>query len=131
MLIFLFFFLLRRYQESDLVKLDLLLNGQAVDALATIVHRTKAHYVGRELCEKLKKVLDRSGFIFSHNLSPFKHSNLLYFRFVEMDKKCTLFNPNLGSLCDFSDAAGVAFCRQMFEVAIQASIGSKVVARET
>jgi translation elongation factor EF-4 len=49
-----------RYQESDLVKLDLLLNGQAVDALASICHRTKAHHVGRELCEKLKKVLDRS-----------------------------------------------------------------------
>ncbi|XP_024369587.1 translation factor GUF1 homolog, mitochondrial isoform X2 [Physcomitrium patens] len=67
------------YQESDLVKLDILLNGQPVDALASICHRSKAHYVGRELCEKLKKVLDR----------------------------------------------------QMFEVAIQAAIGAKVVARET
>ncbi|CAM6020100.1 unnamed protein product [Sphagnum balticum] len=67
------------YQSSDLVKLDVLLNGQAVDALATIVHRSKAHRIGRELCDKLKNVLDR----------------------------------------------------QMFEVAIQAAIGSKVVARET
>lgn len=48
-----------RYQESDLVKLDLLLNNQPVDALASICHRSKAHHVGRELCEKLKKVLDR------------------------------------------------------------------------
>ncbi len=49
-----------RYQSSDLVKLDVLLNGQAVDALATIVHRSKAHRIGRELCDKLKNVLDRS-----------------------------------------------------------------------
>jgi translation elongation factor EF-4 len=42
------------------VKLDVLLNGQAVDALATIVHRSKAHRIGRELCDKLKNVLDRS-----------------------------------------------------------------------
>ncbi|KAL3693291.1 hypothetical protein R1sor_006942 [Riccia sorocarpa] len=66
-------------QISDLVKLDLLLNGEPVDALASIVHRAKAERVGRELCEKLKKILDR----------------------------------------------------QLFEIAIQAAIGSKVVARES
>ncbi|XP_062151226.1 translation factor GUF1 homolog, mitochondrial [Alnus glutinosa] len=67
------------YQESDLVKLDILLNGQSVDAMATIVHNLKAQRVGRQLVEKLKKFIDR----------------------------------------------------QMFEITIQAAIGSKVIARET
>lgn len=67
------------YQASDLVKLDILLNGQPVDAMATIVHKSKAPRVGRELVEKLKKFIDR----------------------------------------------------QMFEIIIQAAIGSKVIARET
>lgn len=67
------------YQTSDLVKLDILLNGQPVDAMATIIHRLKAQRVGRELVEKLKKFIDR----------------------------------------------------QMFEITIQAAIGSKVIARET
>ncbi|XP_075498754.1 translation factor GUF1 homolog, mitochondrial isoform X1 [Primulina tabacum] len=67
------------YQASDLVKVDILLNGQPVDAMATIIHRSKAQRVGRELVEKLKKFIDR----------------------------------------------------QMFEIIIQAAIGSKVIARET
>ncbi|CAI0453339.1 unnamed protein product [Linum tenue] len=67
------------YQQADLVKLDILLNGQAVDAMATIVHNLKAQRMGRELVDKLKKFIDR----------------------------------------------------QMFEIIIQAAIGSKVVARET
>ncbi|XP_054802127.1 translation factor GUF1 homolog, mitochondrial isoform X2 [Prosopis cineraria] len=67
------------YQQSDLVKLDILLNGQPVDAMATIVHKLKAYRVGRELVEKLKKVIDR----------------------------------------------------QMFEITVQAAVGSKVIARET
>ena len=37
------------YQEADLVKMDILLNGKPVDALATIVHRDHAVYIGREL----------------------------------------------------------------------------------
>eukprot|EP00268_Persea_americana_P020185 TRINITY_DN2041_c0_g1_i1.p1 TRINITY_DN2041_c0_g1~~TRINITY_DN2041_c0_g1_i1.p1 ORF type:complete len:668 (+),score=130.84 TRINITY_DN2041_c0_g1_i1:153-2156(+) len=67
------------YQISDLVKLDILLNGQPVDAMATIVHKLKAQRIGRELVDKLKKFIDR----------------------------------------------------QMFEITIQAAIGSKVIARET
>ncbi|KAI5341019.1 hypothetical protein L3X38_020293 [Prunus dulcis] len=67
------------YQQSDMVKLDILLNGQPVDAMATIVHNLKAQRVGRALVEKLKKHIDR----------------------------------------------------QMFEITIQAAIGSKVIARET
>lgn len=47
------------YQASDLVKLDILLNGQPVDAMATIVHSLKAQRVGRELVDKLKKHIDR------------------------------------------------------------------------
>lgn len=67
------------YQASDLVKLDILLNGQPVDAMATIVHNLKAQRIGRELVDKLKKFIDR----------------------------------------------------QMFEITIQAAIGSKIIARET
>jgi len=67
------------FRKSDLVKLDILLNGDSVDALSTIVHRDKAFDWGKKLCTKLRKLIPR----------------------------------------------------QMFEVAIQAAIGAKIVARET
>ena len=67
------------YRESDLVKLDILLNGEPVDALSTIVHRAKSYDWGRKLCTKLRGLIPR----------------------------------------------------QMFEVAIQAAIGSKIIARES
>jgi GTP-binding protein LepA len=67
------------FRESSLVKLDILLNAEPVDALSTIVHKDKAFEWGKKLCTKLKELIPK----------------------------------------------------QMFEVAIQAAIGSKVVARET
>lgn len=67
------------FRESDLVKLDILLNGDPVDALSIIVHRQKSHEWGKKLCAKLRELIPR----------------------------------------------------QMFEIAIQAAIGSRIVARDT
>ncbi len=50
------------YRESDLIKLNLLLNGEVVDALSLIVHRDKAYYKGRELTEKLRDIIPRQMF---------------------------------------------------------------------
>lgn len=67
------------YKESDLVKLDVLINGDPVDALSIIVHKEKAYERGKELVEKLRRLIPR----------------------------------------------------QLFEVALQAAIGNRVIARET
>lgn len=67
------------YRESDLVKLDIRLNGEPVDALSSLVHKSKAESLGRKICKKLKDILPR----------------------------------------------------QQFMIAIQASIGAKIIARET
>ncbi len=67
------------FVQSNMVKLDIMLNGDKVDALSAIVHRDKAYDWGKRLCEKLRGLIPR----------------------------------------------------QMFEIAIQASIGAKIIARET
>jgi GTP-binding protein LepA len=50
------------YRESDLVKLNILINGEVVDALSLIVHKDKAYYKGRELSEKLREIIPRQLF---------------------------------------------------------------------
>jgi GTP-binding protein LepA len=67
------------YKASKLIKLDILLNGESVDALSMIIHKDRAYYKGKQIAEKLRKEIPR----------------------------------------------------QMFEVIIQASIGSKIIARES
>ncbi|HRG31801.1 MAG: elongation factor 4 [Saprospiraceae bacterium] len=51
------------YRKSDLIKLDIKLNGDNVDALTALVHRSKADAVGRKMCKKLKEILPQHQFV--------------------------------------------------------------------
>lgn len=51
------------YRESDIAKMDILLNGDKVDALSALIHRSRAHDFGRKLCTKLKELLPRQQFM--------------------------------------------------------------------
>ncbi len=53
---------LKGYQTTDLVKVDILLNGESVDALSIICHRANSYHKGRDLVEKLRKLIDRQQF---------------------------------------------------------------------
>ncbi len=50
------------YKKSDLIKLDILLNGEQVDALSALVHRSNAHTLGKKICIKLKELIPRQQF---------------------------------------------------------------------
>ncbi|MBK7343426.1 MAG: elongation factor 4 [Saprospiraceae bacterium] len=51
------------YRQADLVKLDIKLNGEDVDALSALVHRSKAEFIGRKICKKLKELLPKQQFV--------------------------------------------------------------------
>src|SRR5581483_4843638 len=50
------------YQDSDVVKLEILIHQDVVDALSQIVHKSKSYQMGKALCEKLKELIPRQNF---------------------------------------------------------------------
>ena len=56
------------YRMSILAKLDILLNGDSVDALSALVHKTNSYLLGKKLCGKLKELIPRQQFDIEYNL---------------------------------------------------------------
>jgi GTP-binding protein LepA len=50
------------YKESDLIRMDMLLNGEQLDALSALVHRSNAYELGKKICVKLKELIPRQQF---------------------------------------------------------------------
>ena len=61
------------YQKANLVRLDILLNGDLVDALSTLIHRDNAYNFGRRMCVKLKELIPRRRFIILPNFICFNN----------------------------------------------------------
>jgi GTP-binding protein LepA len=53
----------KRYQAADLVKMDIRINNEKVEALSRIVHKDKVYYLGREVTEKLKTLIPKHLFV--------------------------------------------------------------------
>lgn len=59
------------FRTDNLVKLDIRINGEDAPPLATIVHRDKAHDIGKKVCDKLKELIPRQQFKVSERKKPF------------------------------------------------------------
>jgi GTP-binding protein LepA len=78
------------YRKSDLIKLDILINGDQVDALSALIHRSRAHDFGKKICEKLKELIPRQQFQMQFRLQSVRR--LLHVRTSLLSAKTLLRN---------------------------------------